>query len=55
MRNVMGRVAAFATALTIMLSIGAISLKGIRPPSFGKEVSTLAIIADDWDEGSSRD
>lgn len=52
MQKVMGRVVAFATALTIMLSAGAVSLKGIRTPS-GKGIVTLSL-ADDWDEGTCR-
>ena len=54
MQEVMGRVIAFATELTIMLSAGAFSLNGIRQP-YEKGIATLAIIGDDWDEGTSRD
>ena len=54
MRKVMGRMVAFATALTIMLSVGAISFKGIHPPT-GKGIATMSIRSDDWEEGSSRD
>ncbi len=54
MQRVMKRVLALTTALTIMLSVGAVSLRGLRLP-FTKGHTALMILADDWDEGTSRD
>ena len=54
MKKLMGSIAAFATALTLLVSVGVTPPKGGQPDPKEEENPGVSPCADDWCDGTSR-